>query len=240
MATRKTRIRNADITPPVHADVFAQNPQRQFAIIALGHGLHANPPYSGYLNLRTGVYTVQTGMLDTNSLTYGVDIDDDDDRSSAFVVVENRHPQPIAVACVRIIERFGVNDRPLPADALYDLGLGTAGVEVSRYIGRLDNPEYQRQALSELLRSTIAHILQVDATDHVYAIVERPLERVLHIMGVGVTRVADPVWLDEYQGVNVAIKLDPVVSAASLGGLAEIETLDVSEGAVRFWGTVHS
>ena len=59
-------------------------------------------------------------------------------------------------------------------------------------------------------------------------------------MGVGVTRVAEPVWLEEYQGVNVAIKLDPIVSAASLGGLAKIETLDVSEGAVRFWGTVHS
>ncbi|MGN9307622.1 hypothetical protein, partial [Enterococcus faecium] len=72
----------------------------------------------------------------------------------------------------------------------------------------------------------------------VYAIVERPLERVLRIMGVGVSRIAEPVWLEEYQGVNVAIKLDPIVSAANLGGLDEIDALDVSEGAVRFWGEV--
>lgn len=240
MATRKTRIRNADITPPVYADVFAASPDSEFAIIALGDGLRANAAYSGYIDLRTGVYTTQTGMLNSASLIYGVDIDDDDDRSTAFVVVQNRHPHPVAVACTRVIACAGSHDRLLPADALYGLGLGTAGVEVSRYIGRLDNPQHQSQALSELLRSTIAHILEVGAEDHVYAIVERPLERVLRIMGVGVSRVAEPVWLDEYQGVNVAIKLDPIVSAASLGGLAEIETLDVSEGAIRFWGTVHS
>lgn len=240
MATIKTRIRNAEIIPPVHMDVFAASPDSRFAIIALGYGLRANPAYSAYLDLRTGVYTVQTGMLDAASLVYGVDIDDDDDRSTAFVVVQNRHPHPVAVACTRVIERLGSHDRLLPADALYGLGLGAAGVEVSRYIGRLDDPQHQSRALAELLRSTIAHILKVGAEDHVYAIVERPLERVLRIMGVGVTRVAEPVWLEEYQGVNVAIKLDPIVSAASLGGLAEIETLDVSEGAVRFWGTVTS
>lgn len=238
MAATPPRIRNADVTPPVLYDLFATSPESRFAVIALGHGLRANPLYIPYLELRTRVYTAQTGMLDPDALVYGLDIDDDDDRSAAFLVVENRSPVPAAVACVRVIERLGRDNRPLPADALYGLNLESGCVEVSRYIARLDNAEHQAQALSELLRSTIAHIRQVGADDHVYAIVERPLERVLRIMGVGVSRIADPIWLEEYQGVNVAIQLDPVVSAASLGGLSEIDELDVSEGAVRFWGEV--
>lgn len=228
------------MTPIVHDDLFASHPQRKFALKVTGKGLNADPIYTASLELRTRVYTAQTGMLDAAALVYDVDIDDDDYRAVTFAVVENRKPAPVAVGCVRLIERAGRSDLPLPADALYGLNLDGAGVEVSRYICRLDNPDDQVRALSEMLRSTIAHILREGAEDEVYAIVEIPLERVLRGMGVGVTRVAEPLWLDEYQGRNVAIKLDPVVSAASLGGLAEIETLDVSEGAVRFWGTVHS
>lgn len=238
MASRKIRVRNADVTPPVHADVFEGHASCRFALISLGCGLKANPVYTSYLDLRTGVYTVQTGMLDPEALVYGVDIDDDDDRSTAFLVVENRHAGPVAVACLRVIERLGSENRPLPADALFGLNLQSGGAEVSRYIGRLDEPEHQARALRELWRSSIAHVLQIGVDEHVYAIVERPLERVLRIAGVGITRVADSIWLEEYQGVNVAVKLDPIVSAANLGGLAEIEDLDVSEGAVRFWGTV--
>lgn len=232
------RVRNADVTPDVHIDLFAQQPDCRFALVALGVGLRANPLYTAYLELRTRVYTAQTGMLDPRDLTYGLDIDDDDDRSAAFLVVENRRPFPAAVACVRVIERLGSDNRPVPADALYGLGLTGASVEVSRYIGRLDDSRQQARALTELLRSTIAHIRQVGADDHVYAIVERPLERVLRIMGVGVVRIAEPAWLDEYHGVNVAVRLDPIGSAASLGGLAEIDEIDVSDGAVRFWGEV--
>lgn len=238
MAATSPRVRNADVTPPVQCNLFAASPGSRFVTVALGHGLRANALYTAYLELRTRVYTAQTGMLDPDSLVYGLDIDDDDDRSAAFLVVENRNPLAVAVACVRVIERLGTDNRPLPADALYGLSLKSGSVEVSRYIARLDNAEYQARALSELLRSTIAHIRQVGADDSVYAIVERPLERVLRIMGVGVSRVADPAWLEEYQGVNVAIQLDPIVSAASLGGLSEIDELDVSEGAVRFWGEV--
>ncbi|CAH0166892.1 hypothetical protein [Microbacterium sp. Bi128] len=238
MTTPTRRVRNADVTPDVRCDLFRAHPDRRFAVIALGHGLRANPLYTAYLELRTRVYTEQTGMLDPDSLTYGLDVDDDDDRSASFLVVENRSPFPVAVACVRVIERLGADNRPLPADSLYGLALGSGSVEVSRYIGRLDDSRHQARALSELLRSTIAHIRQAGADGDVYAIVERPLERLLRIMGVGVVRIADPIWLDEYQGVNVAIRLDPVVSAVGLGGLSEIDELDVSEGAARFWGTV--
>ncbi|CAN3702699.1 hypothetical protein MMX123_02729 [Microbacterium sp. MM2322] len=237
MATSNLRVSNADVIPAVHAHPFAPSPDSRFAIVALGRGLRANPLYTAYLELRTRVYTTQTGMLDADALEYGVDIDDDDERSVAFLVVKNRFPEPVAVACVRVIERLGSDNRPLPADALYSLDTGGGSVEVSRYIGRLDDAKEQARALAELLRSTIARIRQVGADDDVYAIVERPLERVLRIMGVGVARIAEPTWLEEYQGVNVAIQLDPVASAENLGGLDEIDELDVSEGAVRFWGT---
>lgn len=240
MAPRRKRIPNADVTPVVHKDLFASHPQCAFALAVTKKGLNADPVYTASLELRTRVYTAQTGMLDAAALVYGVDIDEDDYRAVTLAVVENRKPSPVVVACVRLIERTGSSDLPLPADALYGLNLDGAGVEVSRYICRLDNPDDQARALWEMLRSTIAHILQVGAESQVYAIVELPLERVLRGLGVGVTRVADPIWLDEYQGSNVAIKLDPIASAASLGGLAEIEALDVSEGAVRFWGTVDS
>ncbi|MGB4778824.1 hypothetical protein [Microbacterium sp.] len=234
----KTKVRNADVTPEVRADMFAESPGSRFAVLSLGHGLRANAFYTAYIELRTEVYTKQTGMLSTNDLAYGVDIDDDDDRSSAFLVVENRASHAVAVACVRVIERLGSDNRPLPADALYGLDLGSECLEVSRYIARLDDRSDQADVLRELLRSTVAHIRQHGTDDRVYAIVERPLERVLRIMGIGVTRIADPIWLDEYQGVNVAIRLDPIVSAANLGGLREIDELDVAEGAIRFWGEV--
>ncbi|MDQ1084568.1 MULTISPECIES: hypothetical protein [Microbacterium] len=238
MGTNQARVRNADVTPQVRTNVFGQSPGSRFAVVGLGHGLHANVHFTSYLELRTQVYTAQTGMLGTDALIGGLDIDEDDDRSTAFLVVENRHPHPVAVACVRVIGRLDSDRRPLPADALYALGLDGEGVEVSRYIARLDDPQAQSRVLVEMLRSTIAHIRQLGMDDHVYAVVERPLERVLRIMGVGVTRVAEPAWIDEYQGVNLAIRLDPIASAHNLGGLREIDELDVSEGSVRFWGEV--
>lgn len=239
MSASKTKLRNSDVTPEVRAEVFATSPHSRFAVISLGNGLKANPHYTAYLELRTQVYTTQTGMLGSDVLVGGLDIDDDDDRSTAFLVVENRAPRAVAVACVRVIERVGKDrHRPLPADELFGLSLDTDCVEVSRYIARLDDRTAQARALAELLRSTIAHIRQLGVDDHIYAIVERPLERVLRVMGIGVARIAEQAWLDEYQGVNVAIQLDSVVSAASLGGLGEIDQLDVSVGAVRFWGEV--
>ncbi|MDQ1138455.1 hypothetical protein QE410_003254 [Microbacterium sp. SORGH_AS 1204] len=238
MATRKTRVRNADITPSVRTNVFDASPGSRFAAVELGYGLHANPIFSSYLDLRTGVYAVQTEMLDLEALTYKVDIDDDDERADGTVVLENRYPLPVAVACVRVIERLHSDNRPLPADALYGLNLPAGCAEISRYIGRLDDPQHQMRALQELWRSSIAHVRRIGVEDHVYAIVERPLERLLGMAGIGVSRVAEPIWLEEYQGVNLAIKLDPIASAANLGGLAEIDALDVSEGAVRFWGEV--
>jgi len=238
MTSVRRRVPNGDVTPELQVDPFVASPRSRFAILALGCGLHATAAFTGYLELRTQVYTVQTEMLTAAELTYGIDIDDDDDRATAFLVIENRDPRPVAVACVRVIERLGTDRRPLPADDLYGLGLEGAGVEVSRYIARLSDSESQSRALIELLRSTIAHIRRLGMDEHVYAIVEPPLERILRIMGVGVTRVAEPLWIDEYRGVNLAIQLDPVVSAANLGGLSEIDELDVSEGSVRFWGEV--
>jgi len=237
MATRKTRVRNEDVTPSVQTDAFDANPEARFVSIETGFGLKSTPIYTAALDLRTGVYTDQTGMLNLEDLLYGVDIDDDDERAGMTVVMENcGDSQARVVACVRVIERQRGDNRPLPVDDLFDLNLGAGCIEVSRYIARLDDPVHQQRAVREMLRSTIAHIRKMGVDDHVYAIVEPPLERVLRILGVGITRIADPLWVAEYQGVNVAVKLDPVVSAASLGGLAEIEALDVSEGAVRFWG----
>lgn len=238
MSSNHAKVRNVDVTPTVSVDVFEASPHSRFAVASLGRGLRANPYYTAYLELRTHVYTTQTGMLGESVLVGGLDIDDDDDRSTAFLVIENRTPRPVAVACVRVIERFGTDSRPLPADELYGLDLRPGCVEVSRYIARLDDRADQARALAELLRSTIAHIRQLRADDQVYAIVEPPLERILRIMRVGISRIAEPVWLEEYQGVNVAIQLDPTVSAANLGGLQDIDKLDISPGAVRFWGDV--
>ncbi|MEV4667151.1 hypothetical protein [Microbacterium sp. LWO12-1.2] len=238
MATSETKVRNADVTPEVRTDVFETSPESRFAVISLGYGLRANVHYTAYLELRTRVYTAQTGMLGADALVGGLDIDDDDDRSTAFLVIENRMPHPVAVACVRVIERSGSDHRPIPADALFDLDLPAGCVEVSRYIARLDDRPAQAGALAELLRSTIAHIRRRGAEEHIYAIVERPLERVLRVMGVGVERIAEPMWLDEYQGVNLAIRLDAGASAVNLGGLHEIDQLDVAVGSVRFWGVI--
>lgn len=238
MATRKTRVRNADVIPTVQTDVFDASPNSRFVVVAVGYGLCATPIYTSVLDLRTRVYTAQTGMLCLEELPYRVDIDDDDERSFTFAVLEKRGHEVVTEACVRVIERRVGDNRPLPVDELFGLDLGEGCVEVSRYIGRLPDPASQQKALYEMLRSTIAHIHHIGAHDHVYAIVEPALERVLRVMGVGVTRVGEPVWLDEYQGVNVAIKLDVIESAANLGGLDEIDTLDASEGAVRFWSEV--
>ncbi|MGC0370227.1 hypothetical protein [Microbacterium sp. SLBN-111] len=238
MSTITRRVPNSAVTPLVRADVFADHPTSRFAVRALGRGLHADPFGVAALELRTRVYTEQTHMLDENDLIGGLDIDDDDDRSYGFLAMENRPDGPRAVGYTRVIERLGRDRRPLPADALYDLDLDGEGVEVSRYISRVGDADGQAQVLREILRPTIAHIRQRGMDDHVYAIVEPPLARVLRMMGVGVTEVSEPRRIEEYRGVNLAIRLDPIVSAAHLGGLAEIDGLDVSEGAMHFWGEV--
>lgn len=234
-------IPNAEVTPLVESNIFYAKPEKRFALIAFGLGLRDNDElFTSYLKLRANVYIHQKGFLPNDALkSDGTESDQEDQRSSHFLVVENKLGTVAAVSCIRLIEKSKSAPTPLPIETFFpdvfeyeQPGLKTA--EVSRFISRLDSARDQMMSISELFKSTLARINQ-EKLGPVYAIVEEDLETSLKYMGAPPTRLAEPHFVEKYNTYNVGVEID-TSSMIKRQGLDKISSIDVSDGAVRYWG----
>lgn len=234
-------ISNIEAAPLVETDIFERNMDKQFALVAFGLGMRENNElFNGYLKLRANVYVHQTGILGEESMHGdGTETDQDDERSSHFVVLENRLGAAAAVACIRLIEKSDEASAHLPIEkyfpeAFENKTAGAKSIEVSRFISCLDNKPHQLAAILELFQSGLARIKQEDLGP-VYAIVEKQLERSLGFLGAPPRRIAKPQYVEEYNSSNVGIEIDTDSMAEAFGGDL-LDAMDVSRGSVRFWG----
>lgn len=241
MAVNDRFITNLEAAPLVETDVFENDLSKKFAIVAFEHGIRDNDEvFRGYLKLRANVYVHQTGMLDPEYVRPdGTERDEDDERSSHFVVLENRIGRAAVVGCLRLIEKSPDNPAPLPIEQFFPAAFenqpaGQKSLEVSRFISSIDNRAHQLVAIMELFKSGLARIKQQDLGP-TYGIVEEDLEKSLAYLGAPPRRIADPEYLEEYHDKNVGIEIDTDKMMDTMGAEL-ISSLDVTHGAVRYWG----
>lgn len=241
MAVNNRFIPNIEAAPLVETDIFDNDTSRKFALVAFGLGMRENDElFSSYLKLRANVYVYQTGMLPEEVLhDNGTETDEDDERSSHFLVVENRIGSAAAVACIRLIEKSMEHPGQLPVEnffpeAFEEHSAGPNSIEVSRFISCLDSKPDQLTAIMELFKSSLARIRQ-NELGPVYAVVEEDLERSLGFLGAPPRRIAEPQYVEEYNDSNVGIEID-TEDMASAFGAELLDTMDVSTDSVRYWG----
>ena len=170
MSRINPEVTNGSVIPQVESSFFLNRPESRFAIGVLAVDSSIIPgrqnEYEAYLQLRRRVYVEQTGYLSPEDIQPdGTDRDEDDTRSIAFAVVENRGIDQRLVATARLIRKdlgvsIGADPRPLPVEqewpeAFTDLPSEPKSAEVSRLISRYEKPAIQeinkRKLYAELL-----------------------------------------------------------------------------------------
>jgi len=237
---------NEEVVPRIDGDVFLNNPESRFALAVFdGQDVVTDKPtrlVQAYLQLRANVYIDQIGVLeDEQRRLDGTEIDNDDERSTHFVLIENIVGKIAIFGCMRLIEKSPENNDSLPIETFFPESFSepvkNGGIEVSRFIVRHDEGRQRGLAKLNLIRTGLAHTLQNDLGP-VYATIEPEFERDLRSVGVPTEQVSESKYIEEYNTSNHGIKIDKYSLKDSLGERATRE-LTIAKGAIGgFWGTV--
>lgn len=247
MAVSNRFIPNHEATPEFDSNIFNDFPEKRFALVCLGRNMGKEVDediFQNYLRLRANVYVYQTGMLpDVAVRQDGTESDKDDERSSHFVVVENRLLGRVAaVSAMRLIEKDMRNADNLPIEEFFPEGFRETSasplgsVEVSRLISCIDDKPEQIRSLFELFKTGLARVNQEDLGP-VYGVVEEELENSLAFLGAPPRRIAEPKHIEEYNDKNVGVEID-TVKMTELMGEEDLMSRDVTPGATHYWGRV--
>lgn len=246
MAVSNRFIPHHEATPEFNSDIFDDFPERRFVLVCLGKNMGRNVDeelFTNYLRLRANVYVYQTGMLpDIVVRPDGTEVDDDDERSTHFTVVENRLLGRVAaVSAMRLIEKDALHPQPLPIQQFFPEAFGNedtqyGSVEVSRLISCIDERPEQIRAIFEMFKAGLARVNQKNLGP-VYGVVEKELEQSLEFLGAPPLRIAEPKHIEEYNDYNVGIEID-TDKMSEVMGKDDLLVRDISPGAVHYWGRV--
>jgi len=243
-------VRNQDVIPEILApELFADNPDAQFAvgIIALGSEVlpGATEVYRGYGLLRARVYADQTHMIDPSQVKAdGTETDEDDARSVHFAIVENATDAELqrvqrVVGSLRLILKDDKNPQALPVEEFFaeQFTRNPAPVpstEASRFICRHEDIRTQNWLKWPLFQGAVAYIM-AHGIGETYGVVEPPVEASLQKSGLKITRVADPVYIEEYAAKNLAFEVDTRDLARTLNlSPSDLESMRKAEGRFTF------
>ncbi len=195
----------------------------------------------GYAQLRANVYIDQTNILDPSSRRAdGGESDADDHRSVHLVGLEDRGDGKAAVvASMRLIHKTHETPEDLPFEGVFAEDLAGKDItkgsfEVSRYIAKNDNRRRVIMSKIAIVGSGLAHAVK-NGWGPSFAVVEPSIESDLTRIGVPVSRVTEPRFIEMYDDVNVGIEIDLQGYAAKLGEAA-IKDMYVKENGIRFFG----
>lgn len=233
-----------EVTPIVRGNIFDDKQNSRFALGVFRPEdvipYDANSFQHAYFKLRAGVYIDRTGILgDKYRRDDGSELDDNDERSTHLILFENRTMGRVAIfGCMRLIEKNGTNERPLPIEDLFVKEFPNPApaksVEVSRFIVCHDDADISNIARKRLMVSAASHVVK-NNLGPVYAVVEPTLERGLKLMRLPLTRVAEPQIVGEYSDENLGIEIDPHAYHKRLGELA-VRNFSTELGSVSYWG----
>jgi len=238
-------ISNEEAVPVIDCDIFSSHEDSRFALGVLRpNDVMSYKPESlaqAYLRLRANVYVDQTGMLTNPEVKRldGTELDKDDERSTHFIVVENRLGKAAVFACGRMIEKTDMDD-PLPIETFFPdaftFPASLKTTEVSRFISRHDEPRHSMIAKKELMTAGLAHSL-TNNLGPVLAVVEPKFERDLRLMRVPVKNIAQPRMVMEYNDENLGIEIDMIKLQQRLGEEA-VKKMTVPVGSYVYWGQI--
>jgi N-acyl-L-homoserine lactone synthetase len=212
-----TSVTNTEVIPVFETDLFDGHEESRFAIgiIALGDEITpgCEAEFGAYLRLRAKVYADQTNMIGKDQVREdGTETDVDDSRSIHFGLFEQHAIGARAVGAIRIIMKTEEDDRPLPIedffpDTFADGKAPVGAVEASRYIARHESAAIQ-ETLSTPLFSGVLAFVSAHNLGPLYGVVEPKVEKSLTSKGVPLERVAEPVFVPEYNADNLGILVD--------------------------------
>lgn len=203
-----------------------------------------NSPEELYLKLRSNVYVKRTGMLPDDVIRQdGTELDENDERSTHFVIFENRNLGRVAAfACMRLIEK-GNDGSELPIEDFFKGELKNTSfvesapptsVEVSRFIVCHDNIRQSITSKQELMAAGLSHTVS-NNLGPILGVVEPVFERDLKIMRIPVERIADPKLVPEYNDTNLGIEINKERFVKRLGKEI-LDRMSVPVGSFGYWG----
>lgn len=236
-------ISNQQAVPVIDSDIFCGHEDKRFALgVYSSEDILSYQPKSinrAYLRLRANVYIDQTGMLEKDlKLIDGTELDKDDERSTHFVVIENKIGKVATFACMRLIEKTSQNNALLPIEEFFpeafDEPAPINSIEVSRFIVRHDIAKYARIAKKELMTASLAYALN-NKLGPVFGVVEPEFERDLKLMKLPLRRIAEPKLVEEYNDHNLGFEIDKYEFSRRLGDAA-VNSMNVPVGNFAYWG----
>jgi len=236
-----------NIVPQISGDLFSENPESRFTINVLsGKEVVADTPsplVQAYLKLRADVYIDQIRVLEEERRRQdGTEIDDDDERSTHFVLLENKLGEVAVFGCMRLIEKSRQHNAPLPIEEFYPESFPkparNGAIEVSRFIVRHPEQRQRSRAKFNLIRAGLVHSL-ANNLGPIFATIEPEFERDLRVSGVPTVRVTEPKFIEEYNTTNFGISVDKIALKQAMD--AQNLTPDsLNTPGELFWGTVET
>jgi len=209
----------AQINPPVSHEIFAEHPEATFWIGVVASSGEVEKPelYDAEARMRGVVYIKQMGFLSIEHAdTFGREHDDYDDQSVHLVVVENQKDGKNArlVGTSRLIlKEDETQDLPIEsdfADVFDTIPSDIPAVEVSRFISRHENQMTQHAIAISLIRAMTYQVAERNI-DSAYFEIEKPLLKLLKIIGLPLEVIGEPKEVIEPGGVRnlYPIKITP-------------------------------
>lgn len=212
-------ISNELVIPTVlHSEIFAGHEDARFAVGMLAAGDQVRPgldaEFTAYLRLRANVYAYQTRMISPDQVRDGIEVDIDDSRSAHFGIFENAAGLGAvrSVATMRVIMKSEAHSAKLPIEDFFPEAFAQgatplSAIEISRYICRHESAGTQRALTGPLFSTAVSYITR-NALGPTYATVEPTVESDLKAKGVPMTRIADPIFVREYNAHNLGVQID--------------------------------
>jgi N-acyl-L-homoserine lactone synthetase len=240
-------ITNKEAVPVIKSDVFSGHEEQRFALgvfsseDVLKYG--SDTIEQAYLRLRANTYIDQTGMLkDEVKRADGTELDEDDERSTHFIVLENRLGEVAVFACARLIQKIvDEGEAALPIEEFFPEAFAEqeapcGSTEVSRFIVRHDEIPHCRSAKKALMAALVAYSINNNFKS-MFGVIEPGFERDLKLMRAPTRRIAEPKEVPEYNDKNLGIEVDQEGIRRRLGEEL-FKSMSLKVGSLSYWGQI--
>jgi len=238
-------ITNQEAVPIIESDIFSGHEDNRFALGVFSPeettSYTRDSILQAYLRLRANVYIDQTGMLEGDLKRHdGTELDENDERSTHLVLIENKIGRVAVFACMRLIQKTLGYESPLPIEEFFPEAFSTPAplnsVEVSRFISRHDSVGISLITQRDLMTAGLAHVLD-NNLGPVFGVVEPAFEKGLEAMKLPMNRIAEPKLVPEYNDENLGFEVDAHEFKRRIGEAA-VKRMTIPVGSFAYWGKV--